>query len=133
MMLPEGEEQMDQSTFSDLEYQGKKRQTRREIFLERMDELIPWQRLEERIRPYYPEAGRGRRPYELSVMLRGPLCAVVLQPERPGHGGPAVRGGVGKAVRGLEAVGADARREHDTALSPSAGKTRVGPGPVPGD
>ncbi len=45
MMLPEGEEQMDQSTFSDLEYQGKKRQTRREIFLERMDELIPWQRL----------------------------------------------------------------------------------------
>ena len=70
MMLPEGEEQMDQSTFSDLEYQGKKRQTRREIFLERMDELIPWQRLEERIRPYYPEAGRGRRPYELSVMLR---------------------------------------------------------------
>ena len=61
MMLPEGEEQMEQPTFSDLEYQGKKRQTRREIFLERM---------EERIRPYYPEAGRGRRPYELSVMLR---------------------------------------------------------------
>ena len=70
MMLPEGEEQMEQPTFSDLEYQGKKRQTRREIFLERMDELIPWQRMEERIRPYYPEAGRGRRPYELSVMLR---------------------------------------------------------------
>ena len=61
---------MEQPTFSDLEYQGKKRQTRREIFLERMDELIPWQRMEERIRPYYPEAGRGRRPYELSVMLR---------------------------------------------------------------
>ena len=36
---------MDQPTFSDLEYQGKKRQTRREIFLERMDELIPWQRI----------------------------------------------------------------------------------------
>ena len=31
---------MDQPTFSDLEYQGKKRQSRREIF--RMDELIPW-------------------------------------------------------------------------------------------
>ncbi len=61
---------MDQPTFADLEYQGKKRKTRRELFLERMDGLIPWQRLEERIRPCYPQAGRGRRPYALSVMLR---------------------------------------------------------------
>ena len=34
---------MDKPTFSDLEYQGKKRKTRRELFLERMDGLIPWQ------------------------------------------------------------------------------------------
>ena len=61
---------MDQPTFADLEYQGKKRKTRRELFLERMDGLIPWQRLEECIRPCYPQAGRGRRPYALSVMLR---------------------------------------------------------------
>ena len=61
---------MDQPTFADLEYDGKKRKTRREIFLERMDSLIPWDELEERIRPFYPKAGRGRRPYELSVMLR---------------------------------------------------------------
>ena len=27
---------MDQPTFADLEYQGKKRKTRRELFLERM-------------------------------------------------------------------------------------------------
>ena len=61
---------MEQPTFADLEYQNKKRKTRREVFLERMDGLIPWEQLEERIRPYYPQAGRGRRPYELSVMLR---------------------------------------------------------------
>ena len=61
---------MDQPTFADLEYDGKKRKTRREIFLERMDSLIPWGQIEERIRPFYPKAGRGRRPYELSVMLR---------------------------------------------------------------
>ena len=36
---------MDQPTFFDLEYQGKKRKTRRELFLERMDGLIPWQSL----------------------------------------------------------------------------------------
>ncbi|MDA0681587.1 MAG: IS5/IS1182 family transposase, partial [Proteobacteria bacterium] len=36
---------MDQITFSDLEYQHKKRKTRRERFLERMDALIPWPQL----------------------------------------------------------------------------------------
>ena len=61
---------MYQPTFADLEYEGKKRKTRREKFLERMDGLIPWEQLEERVRPFYPKAGRGRRPYELSTMLR---------------------------------------------------------------
>ena len=61
---------MDQPTFADLEYQGKKRKTRRELFLQRMDGLIPWQKLEERIRPVYPKPGKGRRPYPLTVMLR---------------------------------------------------------------
>ena len=41
---------MEQPTFADLVYDAKKRQTRREIFLERMDGLIPWQKLEERFR-----------------------------------------------------------------------------------
>ena len=61
---------MDQPTFADLEFQGKKRKTRRELFLERMDGLVPWQRLEERIKPVYLKAGKGRRPYPLAVMLR---------------------------------------------------------------
>ena len=61
---------IDQPTFADLEYQGKKRKTRRELFLRRMDGLIPWRKLEERIRPVYPKPGKGRRPYSLAVMLR---------------------------------------------------------------
>ncbi len=61
---------MEQPTFSDLEYQGKERKTRRELFLERMDGLIPWQKLEGRIASFYPKAGRGRHPYPLPVMLR---------------------------------------------------------------
>ena len=60
----------DQPTFADLDYAYKKRKTRREAFLERMDGLIPWEQLEERIRPHYPAAGRGRRPYPLATMLR---------------------------------------------------------------
>ena len=35
-----------------------------------MDFLVPWQHLEERIQPFYPKAGKGRRPYPLAVMLR---------------------------------------------------------------
>ena len=61
---------MEQPTFADLEYLQKKRKTRREQFLERMDGLLPWAEMEARIAPYYPKAGRGRRPYPLSVMLR---------------------------------------------------------------
>ena len=60
---------MNQPTFADLDYESKKRKTRREKFLERMDGLLPWEELEE-LRPFYPNAGRGRRPYELSAMLR---------------------------------------------------------------
>ena len=59
-----------QSTFAELEYAAKKRKTRREKFLERMEGLVPWSELEEAIRPHYPKAGRGRRPYALSSMLR---------------------------------------------------------------
>ena len=50
---------MEQPTFADLEYDGKKRKTRRERFLERMDGLIPWDRLEDRIRPFYPRRAEG--------------------------------------------------------------------------
>ena len=69
---------MDQPTFADLEYQGKKRRTRRELFLERMDGLIPWQKLEERIRPIYAKPGKlpsnttGRRLLRYRRVPRGP-------------------------------------------------------------
>ena len=59
-----------QTTFSELEYAQKKKKTRRERFLERMDDLIPWKRLEKKIRRHYPKAGKGRHPYPLSTMLR---------------------------------------------------------------
>ena len=57
-------------SFAELEYEGKKRKTRREKFLERMEGLIPWEKLLEKIRPYYPPAGKGRVPYPLEGMLR---------------------------------------------------------------
>ena len=52
---------MDQPTFADLDYQSKKRKTRWEVSPERMDGLIPWERLEQRIRPVYPRPWPCRR------------------------------------------------------------------------
>lgn len=61
---------MKQRTFAELEYDTKKRKTRREKFLERMDALIPWQKLEAMLEKYYPRGESGRKPYAISVMLR---------------------------------------------------------------
>ena len=61
---------MTQLTFSEAEFHHKKRKTRREKFLEKMDDLLPWKQMEKKIRRYYPGNGNGRRPYPLSVMLR---------------------------------------------------------------
>ena len=48
----------EQPSFADLDYQHKGRRTRREEFLERIDSLIPWQKLESRIEPhYFPGSG----------------------------------------------------------------------------
>lgn len=59
-----------QLSFTDLEQTSKKKQTRREIFLVEMDKVMPWDKLEAAIDPFYPKAGNGRRPYPLSSMLR---------------------------------------------------------------
>ena len=44
----------------DLEYRGAaRRKTRRQLLLERMDSLIPWAQLEDRIRPLPSQAKQG--------------------------------------------------------------------------
>ena len=61
---------MSQLSFSDAEYAGKRKKTRREVFLEEMEQVVPWKALLGVISPHYPVAGRGRRPYPLESMLR---------------------------------------------------------------
>jgi hypothetical protein len=46
---------MDQITISEAEYEAKKCKSRREIFLEWMDKLIPWKYLEKNVARYYPK------------------------------------------------------------------------------
>lgn len=61
---------MSQLSFSSLAFCEKKKVTRREGFLQEMDQVTPWSTLERLIEPFYPQAGNGRRPTPLPVMLR---------------------------------------------------------------
>jgi len=60
-----------QVSFAQAEYARKKKRTRRELFLEKMEQVVPWTRLMEVIEPHYPKSGkRGRPPIGLERMLR---------------------------------------------------------------
>lgn len=60
-----------QLTFGDAEQQGRRKRTRREIFLSEMELVVPWNALLALIEPHYPKSGGpGRQPYRLETMLR---------------------------------------------------------------
>ena len=67
---------MSQMTFSDYEYSLRKRKTKREEFLEIMEEIIPWDEWVEFVRPYYPDGRRGRPTKGIEKMLRMYLLQV---------------------------------------------------------
>jgi IS5 family transposase len=59
-----------QKTFADIEYESRKRKTKREEFLEMMDKIIPWDKWVSIIEPYYPSGKRGRPTRGIETMLR---------------------------------------------------------------
>lgn len=60
-----------QASFSELEYGAKKRQTRRDRFLNEIEALTPWSALVSKIARHYPNTGgRGRPPIGVERMLR---------------------------------------------------------------
>ena len=60
-----------QLSFGDAEGMGKRKRTRREVFLDEMERVVPWSALLKLIEPHYPKLGRpGRQPYALATMLR---------------------------------------------------------------
>jgi IS5 family transposase len=54
---------MKQISFSEVEFEGKKRTTRREVFLSEMEKVTPWVEVLEVIAPHYPKGKRGRPCY----------------------------------------------------------------------
>lgn len=61
---------MKQSSFSDLAYDHKKKVTRKERFLQEMDQLLPWPVLLKPIRRKYPKGRQGRPPVPAETLLR---------------------------------------------------------------
>lgn len=61
---------MTQQTFSDIEYNNRKKKTKREKFLDIMEEIIQWNQWVEFIKPYYPNGKRGRPTKGIEKMLR---------------------------------------------------------------
>jgi IS5 family transposase len=57
-------------SFASLAYENKKKKTRREKFLEEMNQVIPWEELLQIVKKYYPVAGNGRQPMPMERMLR---------------------------------------------------------------
>jgi IS5 family transposase len=46
------------------------KKTRKQVFLEQMEQVVPWAALVDLIAPYYPEGKTGRPPFSLHTMLR---------------------------------------------------------------
>jgi len=62
---------MRQQTLAGNGFEKYRKKTRKEQFLEDMEQIIPWDELGEAIEPYYPKPeGAGRRPVGLERMLR---------------------------------------------------------------
>ena len=59
-----------QSSFTDLEYANRRHRTKREDFLNAMDEIVPWDKWVSIIKEVYPEGKRGRKPIGIETMLR---------------------------------------------------------------
>jgi IS5 family transposase len=60
----------EQYSFTDFEYSQRRRKTKREEFLAKMEQIVPWTEWEEIVKPYYPEGKKGRKPQEIERMLR---------------------------------------------------------------
>ena len=65
-----------QPSFTDVEYSRRRRVTKRQEFLARMDQVIPWDEWVALVEPHYFNKKRGRRPVPIETMLRMYLLQV---------------------------------------------------------
>lgn len=59
-----------QTTLTDVEYSKRKRVTKKEVFLNEMDKIIPWEKWIKEINKYYYHNKLGRKAIDIEKMLR---------------------------------------------------------------
>jgi IS5 family transposase len=59
-----------QSLASHAVFEKYGRKSRRELFVDEMEQVVPWSGLQSLVEPHYAKAGNGRRPVGLGIMLR---------------------------------------------------------------
>jgi IS5 family transposase len=59
-----------QTLASQASFEKHGRKSKREVFLDQMQQVVPWDELLSLIEPHYPKAGNGRQPVGLTIMLR---------------------------------------------------------------
>src|ERR1700722_16428062 len=59
-----------QTLASQTSFEKHGRKSKRELFLDQMEEVVPWSELLALVLPHYAKAGKGRQPVGLSIMLR---------------------------------------------------------------
>ena len=59
-----------QTLASQASFEQYGRKGKRELFLDQMEQVVPWAELLALVEPHYPKAGNGRQPAGLSIMLR---------------------------------------------------------------
>src|SRR5665213_651031 len=59
-----------QTLASQVNFEKHGRKSKRELFLDHMEQVVPWSELSALVVPHYPKAGNGRQPVGLSIMLR---------------------------------------------------------------
>jgi IS5 family transposase len=61
---------LQQTLASQISFEKHARKSKRELFLDQMDQVVPWTELLLLVGPQYPKAGNGRQPVGLEIMLR---------------------------------------------------------------
>ena len=79
-----------QSLASQLAFEKYGRKSRRELFLDEMEKIVPWSALEALVCPHYAKVGNGRQPVGLSIMLRTYFVQQWFNLSDPGGGRVAV-------------------------------------------
>src|SRR6202795_214361 len=89
-----------QTLASQASFEKYGRKSKREQFLEEMNQVVPWAGLLALVEPHYPKTGNGRRPVGLEIMLRAYFVQQWFNLSDPGvedalYDSPALRRFVG--------------------------------------